>query len=174
MKCIKTYVGLTCKPGKYDEVLKKLLFKVFVDPRDMYLLSGKVDMLIHFDGLRNLEDFVDRWFNPIRRIEIEDDFITKILSLIVISESSIPLEKPSAFVFMNSRAKNLEIVRHKLLSLPNVFSACSVLGPFDLLSSVKAKNDSDLDRVVSTIEDVPGVENPTAEVVDSRDIFPDW
>lgn len=171
---MKTYMGLTCKPGKYDDVLKKLLFGVFVDPRDMYLLSGEVDILIQFDGLRNLEEFVETWFNPIRLIEAKDELVTNISSFIVISESLVQAEKPSAFVFMNSRPGNVENVRHRLLSIPSVLSAGSVLGPFDLISSVKAKNGSDLERVVSTIQSVPGVENLTVSVVDSMNIFPDW
>lgn len=171
---MKTYVGLACKEGKYPEVLKKLLFRVFVDPRDIYLLSGDVDVLLQFNGLKNFEEFVDRWFNPIRRLEVKDECVSKIMSLVVVSESSVRPEKPSAFVFMNSHAKNVETVRHKLLSLPGVLSAGSVVGPFDLISSIKAKNDSDIERVVAKIENVPGVENPTAEAVDTREIFPDW
>jgi hypothetical protein len=140
----------------------------------MYLLSGQVDILLQFNGLRNLEEFVERWFNPIRLMEAKDDLVSKVLSLLVISENSVHAEKPSAFVFMNTRPRNLEIVRKKLLVLPGVLSAGSVLGPYDLISSVKAKNDSDLERVVSTMESVPGVENSTASVVDSANIFPDW
>lgn len=170
---MKTYMRLTCKQGEYDKVLKELLFKVFIDPGDMYLLSGQADMLIQFNGFSTLEEFVERWLNPIRLIE-KDGLVTKISSFLVISENFIHAERPSAFVFMNSRPRKVENVRHKLLSLPRVLSAGSVLGPCNLISSVRAKNDSDLEQVVSAMRNVPGVEDLTASVADSMNIFPDW
>ena len=171
---MKAYMGLTCDPENYESVLKKLVFRMFVDPKDMYLLSGPFDILIEFNGLRNLKEFVEKWFNPLRMMGEDAELITKILSLIVISESAILPEKPSAFVFMNARPRSLEKVRASLLTLPEVLSAGSVIGPFDLISSVKTKNNSDLERVVSIIENIPGVENSTASQVAAASIFPEW
>ncbi len=171
---MKTYMRLTCKPGKYDDVLKELIFKVFIDPRDIYHLSGQADMLIQFNGLNSIEEFVDKWLTPIRLIETKDELVAKISSFIVISESCAHAGKPSAFVFMNSRPGKAENVRHRLLSLPPVLCAGSVLGPFNLISSVRANNYSDLEQVVSTMKNVPGVEDLTASVVNTTNMLPDW
>jgi hypothetical protein len=171
---MKAYMGLSCKLENYEEVVKKIVFQMFVDPQDMYLLSGPVDILIEFNGLRNLGEFIEERFNPMRMMSEHDDLITKILNLIVISENSVLAEKPSAFVFMNARPRSLENVRKSLLSLPEVVSAGSVIGPYDIISSVKTKDDYDLKRVVSTIDDIPGVENSTASQVTAANIFPEW
>ncbi len=167
-------MGLTCKPGNYDEVLKKLLFKMFIDPQDMYTLYGPLDILIEFNGLRNLGEFVTKWFNPMRMIGAEDDLITKIQNLIVVKENQLPAEAPSAFVFMNAKPSNLENVRESLLTIPEVLSAGSVLGPYDVISSVKTKDNSELEEVVSTIEHIPGVQSSAAAPVATINTFSDW
>jgi DNA-binding Lrp family transcriptional regulator len=171
---MKAYMGLSCKSECYDDVLKKLLFRMFIDPQDIHVLSGPVDLLIEFNGLRNLGEFVAKWFNPLRMISEKDELVTKILSFIVISESAALAEKPSAFVFMNARPRSLEEVRTRLLKLPEVVSAGSVIGPYDIISSVKTRGNSDLERVVSTIDDIPGVESSTASQVALLDIFSGW
>ena len=171
---MKAYMGLSCKLENYEELVKKIVFQMFVDPKDMYLLSGPVDILIEFNGLRNLREFVDKRFNPMRMISEHDELVTKILNLIVISENSGLAEKPSAFVFMNTRPRSLENVQKSLLSLPEVVSAGSVIGPYDIISSVKTKDDYDLKRVISTIDDIPGVENSTASQVSASNLFPEW
>ncbi len=171
---MKAYMGLTCKPENYDDVLKKLLFRMFIDPQDIHVLDGPVDMLIEFNGLRNLSEFVVKWFNPLRMINERDELVTKILSFIVISEKAVLSEKPSAFVFMNARPRSLEQVRTRLLELPEVVSAGSVIGPCDIISSLKTRGSSDLERVISTIDDIPGVQSSTASQVALSDIFSGW
>lgn len=171
---MKAYVGLACKPETYDDVLKKMVFRLFIDPKDIHLLSGPMDILTEFNGLRSLEEFVKKWFNPLRMMGENNDLVTKIVSLIVISEKAIPAEQPSAFVFMNARPKSLENVRSHLMGLPEVVSASSVIGPYDLMSSVVTKGDSDLARVVSAIDAIPGVESSVASQVAATDIFHGW
>lgn len=171
---MKAYMGLTCNPDNYESVLKKLVFRLLIDPQDMHLLSGPVDILIEFNGLRNLREFVEKWFNPVRMMSEDTELITKILSLIVISERAILTEKPSAFVFMNAHPRSLENVRTRLLTLPEVVSAGSVIGPYDIISSVKTRNTSELEKVVSTIENIPGVENSTTSQVAVSEIFHGW
>jgi hypothetical protein len=48
---MKAYMGLTCKPSAYTEVLKRLL-KLSVYHEDIFLLFGPVDILVRFTGLK--------------------------------------------------------------------------------------------------------------------------
>src|SRR4030066_1654809 len=135
---MKAYMGLTCKPGSYNEVLKKLLLGLHIDQQNVFLLFGPVDILVQFTDLKDLQEFTEKWFDPIRMIGAEEDLIAKTVSLVAISEGPKIVEKPFAFIFLNTKPKNLETVRAKLLTLPEVLSADSVLGPFAVICSVKA------------------------------------
>ena len=70
-------MGLTCKPGAYNEVLKKLIFDLKIDQQNVFLLFGPVDILICFSDLASVDEFVKKWVNPIRMIGAADDLITK-------------------------------------------------------------------------------------------------
>ena len=74
---MKAYMGLTCKTGAYDQVLKKLLIGLNIDQKNVFLLFGPVDILIQFPELKSLEDFVENWFNPVRMIGAEEDLSCK-------------------------------------------------------------------------------------------------
>ena len=117
---MNAYMGLTCKPDAYNEVLKKLFFGLHVDQQDVFLLLGPVDILIRFTNLANVEEFVEKWVTPIRMIGAEDDMIARTMSLIVASEGPTCAEKPFAFVFLNTKPQSAEYVRTKLLTLPEV------------------------------------------------------
>jgi len=54
-----------------------------------------------------IDAFIENWFNPIRLIGAEKNLITKTISLITISESHDFTEKQFAFVFLNTKPKNL-------------------------------------------------------------------
>lgn len=169
-------MGLTCRigNGNYAEIFKELVFKLHLDQRNIYLLNGPVDILLQLNRLKNIEEFMAKWFNPVRMIGAHENLITKILSFIVISAGPLPVEKPFAFVFMNTQPRNLETVRTALLTFPQVLSADSAIGPYGVISSVRARDNADCERVVSSMESIPGIQDLTTSIVDAMDLFPDW
>lgn len=171
---MKAYMGLTCKPGSYDEVLKKLFLGLNLDQQNVFLLFGPVDILVQFPELKSLEDFVENWFNPVRMIGADKDFIAKTLSLFVITEGPSLNEQPTAFMFLNTQPKNLEKVRESLLDMEEVLSADSVFGPYDVICSVKTKDQSQLERTVARIQKIPGVERSITSIVSPIPVLPDW
>ena len=171
---MKAYMGLTCKPGAYNEVLKNLLLGMFVDQQNLFLLFGPVDILIQFPGLKNLDEFIEKWFNPVRMIGADEDLITKTLSLVVITDGKQVSERPFAFVFLNTQPKNLENVRGTLANMPEVLTADTVLGPYDVICAVKAKDHAELERTVSKIQQVPGIERSLTSIVSPIGVLPDW
>ncbi len=69
------------------------------------------------------------------------------------------IEEPFAFMFLNVQPRDLEQARKALLNIPHVISADFVFEPCDLIVPVRAKNNVDLERVVSSIHyDVSGIE----------------
>jgi nitrate reductase NapAB chaperone NapD len=180
-RIVKAYMGLTCKLGSHTEVLKRLLNlcirergSVCFSEQDVFLLFGPIDILIPFHGLKSLEEFVERAFNPIRLIGAEEDLITKTLSLIVVSEGPALVEKPFAFLFLNTKPKGLEEVRKKLLTIPNVLTADSVLGPYDIICAVKAKDHMELEQTVLNIQNIQGVEGLITSIVAPIKVLPEW
>ncbi len=171
---MKAYMGLTCKSGSYDEVLKKLLIGLNVDQRNVFLLFGPVDILVQFPELDSLDDFVENWFNPVRMIGAEEDLIAKTLSLFVITEGPNLIEQPTAFLFLNTKPKNLESVRVSILNMTETLSADTVFDPYDVICSVKAKDQSQLERTVARIQRIPGVERSMTSIVSPIPILPDW
>ncbi|MGB9841964.1 MAG: Lrp/AsnC family transcriptional regulator [Candidatus Bathyarchaeales archaeon] len=171
---MKAYIGLTCKAGGFNEVLKKLLHQQLIDPRDIFLLFGPVDILIRFANIQSLEEFIEKYFNPVRLIGAEENLITKTLSFIVAKEGPSIAESPFAFVFLNVQPKNLESVHRTLLSFPEVISVDTVFGPYDIICSVKAVDQMDLLCTVTRIQEVPGVENSVTSIVSPIPLFPEW
>lgn len=171
---MKAYIGLNCKPGAYTEVLKKLVFGLNIDQQNVFLLFGPVDILISFTNLANVEEFVKKWLNPIRMIGAKDDLITKSMSLIVASEGPALAEKPFAFLFLNTKPQSAEDVMAKLLTLPEVLSADIVLGPFDVICSIKAQDHEDLETSVLLIQQIAGLESSVTSIVSPTKVLPDW
>ena len=116
--------------------------------KDVFLLFGPVDILVqlHF---KDLDEFINKWFNPIRAITPQEPMIEKTQTLIVLSEGKSYNEEPYAFLFLNTQPRNLEQVQKDLQSIPNVLSADTVFGPYDLICAVKASDKEDLRRIVS-------------------------
>lgn len=166
-------MGLTCKAGTYTKVLKKLL-NLYIHREDIFLLFGPIDILVQFTGLKSLDEFIEKWFNSVRMIGAEENLITKTLSLIVISEGPVLSEKPFAFIFLNTQPKNLENVRRSLLNIPEVLSADSVFGPYDVICSVRAKDQIDLAQMIFKIQNIPGVESSMTSIVASINILTEW
>jgi DNA-binding Lrp family transcriptional regulator len=171
---MKAYMGLTCKPGSYNEVLRSLLFQLHLDQKNIFLLFGPVDILIQFPDLQGIDDFVSNWFNNVKMIGAEENLLTKTLSLIVISEGPELNVTPFAFVFINTQPKNLENVQRSLLGIPDILSADTVFGPFDVICSVKASNQADLEKTVARVQKIPGIEHSTTSVVSPIPTLPDW
>jgi hypothetical protein len=107
-------------------------------------------------------------------IGAKEDLITKTLSFITISEGPEITEKPFAFVFLNTKPKNLETVRVKLLKIPEVISADSVLGPYDIICSLKVQDQAELETLVLLIQQITGVESSMTSVVAAANLLPDY
>ena len=171
---MKAYMGLTCKPGSYNEVLKKLLLGFHLDQQNVHLLFGPVDILIQFPDLKDFQEFTEKYFDPIRMIGADEDMLLKTMSLVVVSEGPKLTEKPFALIFLNVKPKSLETVRKKLLTIPEVLSADSVLGPFDVICSVRAADPEELETSVSVIQQIQGIESSFTSIVSPIRVLPDW
>ena len=162
---MKAYMALSCKAGAYNRVLNKLL-DLKIPRGDIFLLLGPMDMLVQFKELKNLDEFIEKWFNPVRMIGAEKALVAKTLTFIVISEGPLFAEEPFAFILLNTQPRNLENVRKALLNFPEVLSADTVFGPYDVICPVKARDITDLERVLRQIQNtVPGIEGSMTAVV---------
>jgi len=143
-------MALSCKPGAFNAVLDELI-KLNLSKKDVFLLFGPVDILVrlHFD---NIDEFLKKWFDPIRAINPQEPMIEKTQTLIVISEGRPYSEEPYAFLFLNTQPRNLEKVQEQLQTIPKVLSADTVFGPYDVICAVRANNKEDLKQLVSQIQ----------------------
>jgi hypothetical protein len=164
---MKAYMTLSCKVGAYTKVLDELI-KMHLTKKDVFLLFGPVDILIQFCGLKDLDEFINNWFNPIRAITPEEPMIDKTQTLIVISEGRPFNEEPYAFLFLNTQPRNLEKVQEMLQNIPQVLSADTVFGPYDLICAVRARDTTDLQQLVGKIQkEVPHIQGTVTEIVAS-------
>ena len=85
-------------------------------------------------------------------IGAEEELITETLTLVVIKESSPITEVPYAFIFVNTKPPAYEDVRRSVLAIPEVLSADLVFGPYDIVCPVRAKDRTDLERVLLDIQ----------------------
>lgn len=158
---------LSCKVGAYSRVLDELI-RMKLSKEDVFLLFGPVDILVQFRGLTNLEEFINKWFNPIRMLTPEEPMVDKTQTLIVISEGKSFSEEPYAFLFLNTQPRNLENVQKALEVIPEVLSADTVFGPYDVICAVTAKDRSDLQQLVLRIQKkVPHIQGTVTEIVAS-------
>jgi len=158
-------MGLTCKGGCYNRVIEKLT-AMDIPVGDIFLLYGPIDVMVRFEGFSNIDEFVKKWFNPVRMIGAEEKLISKTTTYIVVIEGPSYMETPFAFMFLNVQPRDLEAAQQKLLTLPEVVSADFVFGPCDLIVPVRAKNNVDLERVIQAIHDaVSGIEEAYTTVV---------
>jgi DNA-binding Lrp family transcriptional regulator len=154
---MKAYMALSCKVGAYGKVLDKLL-ELNLSKRDIFLLFGRVDILVQFREL----------FNPVRMTTAEGSLVEKTLTLIVISEGPDYIEEPFAFIFLNTQPMNLEKVQQTLLNFPQVLSADTVFGPYDVICAVRAKDTAELEGFISKIQsEIPGIQGSMTAIVTS-------
>ena len=164
---MKAYMALSCKVGAYHRVLDKLL-ELNLSKKNIFLLLGSIDILVQFSELKGLDEFIEKWFNPIRMITADEPLIEKTLSLIVIAEGQSFTEEPYAFIFLSTQPRNLEKVQQKLLTLPQILSADTVFGPYDVICAARAKDALDLKRFVSQIQrDIPEIQGSMTAIVAS-------
>ena len=162
---MKVYMALTCKVGSYSRVLDELI-KMNLSKNEIFLLFGPVDILVQFSGLKNLDEFVKKWFNPIRMLNPQEPMIEKTQTLIVISEGKQFSEEPYAFLFLNTQPRNLEKVQEALQNIPEVLSADTVFGPYDVISAVRVRGKNELQKLIATIQkDVPHIEGTVTAIV---------
>jgi hypothetical protein len=156
---------LSCKVGAKTKVLDELI-KTGLSKKDIYLLLGPAEVLIKLHGLKDLNEFISKWFNPIRTITAKEAMIDKTETLIVISEGKSFAEEPYAFLFLNTQPRNLEIVQEKLQGIPKVLSADTVFGPYDVVCAIKANDNKDLQLTISQIQaEVPELQGTTTAIV---------
>jgi uncharacterized protein with GYD domain len=75
---------------------------------------------------------------------------------------------------MNTQPKNLENVRKALLNTPEVLSADSVFGPYDVICSVRAKDQADLAKIVFKLQNISGVESSMTSIIAPINILAEW
>ena len=169
---MKAYVMLSCntvscKVGARTKVLDELI-KLGLSKKDIYLLLGPAEVLIQLYGLKNLDEFISKWFNPIRKITAQEAMIDKMETLIVISEGKSFTEEPYAFLFLHTQPINLELVQEKLQAMPRVLSADTIFGPYDVICSVKANDNKDLQLLISQIQrEIPQIQGTETAIVAS-------
>ena len=137
-------------------------------------MFGPLDILVQFNDLASVAELKEKWFHRVRMIGSETDLISKTLTLIAISEGPKLTQEPFAFVFLNTKPKNLETVRTKLLSIPGVLSADSAFSPFDVICSIKAEDNAELKETVSSMQQISGVESSMTSIVAAVNILPDY
>lgn len=160
-------MALSSKVGTFNRVMVELK-KLNVSKNDVFLLFGPIDILVQFRKLKNLNEFIDKCFNPIRNISPQEPMIEKTQTFIVISEGKPFTEKPNAFLFLNTQPRNLEQVQQKIQGIPKVLSADTVFGPYDLICAVKTSNEEDLELLISQIQqEIPNIQGTMTSIAAS-------
>ena len=161
---MKAYMTLSCKKGSCSKVLDELI-KMNLSKKDVFVLFGPVDILVQFRAIKDFNGFITKWFNPIRAITPENPMIEKTQTFIVISEGREFKEEPYAFLFLNTQPRNLEKLQEALQHIPEVLSADTVFGPYDLICAVRVRNKIALKQLVEGIEEVPNIQEIVTEIV---------
>ncbi|MFB3889235.1 MAG: Lrp/AsnC family transcriptional regulator [Candidatus Bathyarchaeia archaeon] len=171
---MKAYMALSCKVGAFDRVLDEII-KMNVMARtlserepDVFLLFGPVDILVQFNELKDFDEFITKWFTPIRMITADEPLIERTQTWIVISEGKSFVEEPYAFLFLNTQPRYLEKVQRALQAIPQVLSADTVFGPYDVICALRAKNKVELQRLLTRVQkEVPYIQGTMTEIVAS-------
>ena len=96
----------------------------------------------------------------------KENLIKKTMTFIVVKEGPVFVEEPFAFIFLNVRPQYLEDAQEALLRIEEVISSDIVFGQFDLITSLRAKDRIDLERIVSLIHrTIPGIEEVSTTIV---------
>lgn len=164
---MKAYMALSSKVGAFNAVLDELI-KLKLSKKDVFLLFGPVDILVQLRGLKNIDEFITDWFNPIRNITANEPLIDKTQTFIVISEGRSYTGEPYAFLFLNTMPRYLEQVQEQLQAIPKVLSADTVFGPYDVICTVRATDRAELTTLVSEIQEkIPRLQGTVTAIVAS-------
>ena len=88
------------------------------------------------------------------------------MTFVVLKNGPTFVEDPFAFMFLNVRPHHLESAQEALLKIKEVISSDIVFGPYDLITSLRAKDRVDLERIVSLIHrNIPGIEGVSTTIV---------
>jgi len=156
---------LSCKVGACNKVLDELI-KMNLSKKDVFLLFGPFEILVQFRGLKSLDDFIKNWFDPVRVLTPEEPMIDKTQTLIVISEGKPFDEEPYAYLFLTTQPRNLEKVQEALQNIPEVLSADTVFGPYDVICAVRVRNKIELQKLIARIQtDVPHIQGTVTAIV---------
>jgi DNA-binding Lrp family transcriptional regulator len=163
---MKAYMTLSCRAGTFNAVLDELI-KMNLSMKDVCLLFGPVDILVQL-RFNDIDEFINKWFNPIRNITPQEPMIEKTQTLIVIAEGKPFTEEPYAFLFLNTQPRNLEQVQRQLQNIPKVLWADTVFGPFDVICAVRANDKEDLKQLISQIQkEVTNIQGTVTAIVAS-------
>jgi len=158
---------ISCKVGARTKVLDELI-RLGLSKKEIFLLLGPAEVIIQMPGIADLEEFISKWFNPIRTLTTQEGMIDKTETFIVITEGKSFTEEPYAFLFLNTHPRNLETVQEKLQNIPKVLSADTVFGPYDVICAVKANDNRDLQLLISQIQrDIPQIQGIITAIVAS-------
>jgi DNA-binding Lrp family transcriptional regulator len=162
---MKAYLALNYKVDSYNRVIKELL-DLGCPKNNIYNLFGPIDIIIKFNEVKSINEFVEKWLRPIQKIGLEKALITNTITSIVISEGPSFTEEPYAFIFLNIQPFNVENARKALLTIPEVLTAEGVLGSYDIICPVIARDRADLKRLTSYIRsNVPNVIETVTSVI---------
>ena len=101
-------------------------------------------------------------------IGAEEALVTRSMTLTVIHQGPSYVEEPFAFLFLNTQPRNLEKLQEALLRVPEVISADTVFGPYDLICALRASDRTNLEPLITHIhKNVPGIEGAMTAVVGS-------
>ncbi len=159
-------MAISAKVGCFNRVLDELI-KMKLSKNDVFLLFGPLDIIVRFKEIESFNVFIKEWYDPIRKILPQNPLITKTETFIVAIEGKPFNEEPYAFVFANCDPSNIEEVQKEIQKIHNVLSAEVVFGPYDLICPVKATNKAQLQRLVSEIEKISGIQDTVTEIVAS-------
>jgi len=164
---MKAYMALSCKKGSCTKVLDELI-TMNLSKKDVFILFGPTDILVQLRELKDFDEFITKWFNPIRAITPENPMIEKTQTFIVISEGRAFKEEPYAFLFLNTQPRNLEKVQETLQNIPEVLSADTVFGPYDVICAVRASSKIELQKLIAKIQkEVPHIQGTVTAIVAS-------
>jgi len=160
---MKAFMALSCKTGAFNAVLDELI-KLNLSKKDVFLLFGPIDILVqvHF---QSLDEFITKWFNPIRALTPQEPMIEKTQTFIVINEGESFKEEPYAFLFLNTQPRHLEQVQKDLQTIPSVLSADTVFGPYDVICALRASSREDLTPNVAKIQkEIPQIQGTVTAI----------
>jgi DNA-binding Lrp family transcriptional regulator len=143
-------MSLSCRTGYYRQVLREL-GKIKISNSDIHLLFGPMDILCKFE-FNSIDDFRTEFFDQVRNIGGEEEWIAQSMTFFVIDSRGENVDNPFAYIFLNTHPRNLEKVQKAILEIPQIMTADTVFGLYDIICSVKARNREELEKVIDHIQ----------------------